>query len=203
MIKDRIALGAHPGRGFAANRLKCRLVLEGAREARIQNIKVSDDRATGRFDLSFDFNSAWYGRSLGGAVLMFKPVMVSRRSALAFEEEERIQPVKIHGTSFNERSVIELPEGFLPSEPPRDTAIKSAFGCYSLRFSLNEGSLEYTRALALRPAILPAAEYAKVREFFSAIATAEQQAVVYERAAPPAAEIPALPGRATGKTEKL
>ena len=52
-----------------------RWVIEGTREARIENVRVADDDSTGMFGLLLDFKSAWYGRSLGGSVLMFKPVM--------------------------------------------------------------------------------------------------------------------------------
>ena len=149
--------------------------------ARISRLESKDEFERAEFRLSVDFATRTYGKPMRNVLLVFKPVLLTRRDSLALKKETRTQPVVLEARVFEEQTEIELPEGFRVDEKIEPVALTGAFGSYSARATVEAGKLLFTRRLELANAIVPAKDYEAVRGFFEKILQTEQTPVVLEK----------------------
>ncbi len=150
--------------------------------ARISHLEAKDEFEQGRFSLTTTFAASAYGKQLRDVLLVFKPVVVGRRSSVTLKKGTRHAPVQIEASSFSDHSRIELPPEFGIDELPRPVDLKAAFGEYRARVEAADGKeLIVERSLQLTAATMPAGEYESVRAFFEKILEAEQMPVVLRR----------------------
>lgn len=153
--------------------------MPGARARRIEPV---DDFATAALDVEVEFEAPGHGRLMRDALIVFKPVLVSRRGSALLRPGERKSPVVFDAYSLSETTEFELPEGFRVDEMVEPVEVESQFGWYSARGRLGEeGRLIFERTLKLLPVVVPASEYAEVRAFYERIIKAEQSPVVLAR----------------------
>jgi hypothetical protein len=155
-----------------------RWVTRGVQGAIVSRIEPSDNRAEGRFSLDIIFTSASYGQLMQGRLLVFRPAIVSRRETLFLTDSARKYPVVLESHAYTETVSIKLPAGFEVDEMPDATKLETSFGSYSTSYVVKDGQLQFTRALVVQGATIPAADYQKVRSFYDRIRAAEQAPVV-------------------------
>jgi transglutaminase-like putative cysteine protease len=155
-----------------------RWIARGASGASISKVEPADNSAEGRFALDVDFTAARYGQVMQDRLLVFKPAIVSRRDSLLLTESSRQHPVVLESHAYNETVKVKLPEGFVVDELPDAVRLDTPFGTYATTYVVKDGQLHFTRSLVLRGAIIPVAEYAKVRSFFERMRAAEETPVV-------------------------
>ena len=61
---------------------------------------------------------------------------------------------------------------------PDSAKLDAPFGTYRLSYAVNGGTLLFTRSLEVKATTVPAAEYARVRDFFGQVLGSEQSPVV-------------------------
>lgn len=160
-----------------ANRIE-RWIAHGANSASVTNLKHQDNTSAHRFDLSADFTAASYAQSMQGRLLVFKPVVLSRRSFIDLSAPQRRHPVMLDSNSFVETTRIKLPVGFAVDELPDAVKLETAFGSYQISYEVKGDTLIGTRRFSTRAAMLPASEYNAVRNFYGRILAAEQAPAV-------------------------
>jgi len=156
-------------------------VTSGATGAKVTKVEPTDDNAVGRFALDVEFNAANYGQLMQDRLLIFKPVIVSRRERVFLTEKARKHPVVLDSYSYTETVKVKLPAGFDVDELPDPVKLDAPFGTYAATYAVKDGQLQFTRTLVQHAATIPVEQYATVRSFFEHIRAAEQAPVVLAR----------------------
>jgi hypothetical protein len=153
-------------------------ITRGANGARVSKVEPADHLADGRFALDVNFTAEAYGQLMQGRLLVFKPAIVSRRESLFLTAAARQQPVVLQPHAYTEDVTVRLPNGFDVDELPDAVKLEASFGSYATSYVVKDGQLHFKRALIVRRATIPVADYSKVRGFYERIRAAEQSPVV-------------------------
>ena len=146
--------------------------------ARVNRVDPRDDRVAGRFNLDVDFYAHGYGQVMQDRLLVFKPVIVSRRESLPLTGSKRSNPVVLEAVAYSETVRVRLPAGFDVDEMPDPVKLEAPFGSYSATCEVKDGQLLFNRKLVQRAGTIPVDQYITVRTFFEKIRAAEQTPVV-------------------------
>ena len=114
-------------------------------------------------------------------LLIFKPVVVSRREGTSLTATERKHPVVLPANSYSETVTVQLPSGFAVDELPDAVKLETPFGSYNTSYEVKNGELIFKRKLSQHSATIPASEYSSVKKFFESIRAAENAPVVLAR----------------------
>jgi hypothetical protein len=155
-------------------------ITNGANAASVSKVEASDNIGEGRFGLEVDFRALAYGQTQG-RLLVFNPAVVSRREYAFLSNAARRHPVVLEGHAYLETVRVNLPAEFEVDELPDALKLDTPFGSYSTSYVVKDRQLRFTRALVVRQATIPVADYSKVRGFFERIRSAEQSPVVLVR----------------------
>lgn len=155
--------------------------MPGVRVSRVEPMDVFD---RGEFKLTAEFTARSYGKPMHDALLVFKPILLSRRESLALKKGGRKQPVVLDAMVFEEETEIELPAGFRVDEKIEPVTLAGAFGSYAAQAAVDAAKLRFTRRLELNNARVPVEDYEAVRAFFEKILQTEQTPVVLSKLQP-------------------
>lgn len=150
----------------------------GATGAVLEDLKATDGMNESAFDIDVNFSVARYAQLMRGNLLVFKPVIVSRRNFTYLTDNKRITPVEIGSSSMSETASFVLPEGFVVDEIPPASSLETSFGKYTSGCEVKANKLLCTRGLTLNRTILPVDKYSIAKDFFTKIRDAEQVPVV-------------------------
>ncbi len=153
----------------------------GATGAQLVDIKTDDRRADSSFDLDVNFVASRYGQLMQNRLLVFKPVIVSRRNGLFLTEEKRKHPVMLFSQSMKETAIFNLPKGFVVDEMPDAVNLETDFGKYTTSYEVKEDKLYFTRSLVTKRMTIPVDKYKSVKDFYAKVRDAEQSPVVLLR----------------------
>jgi len=146
--------------------------------AHVSKISPSDYPLDNRFTLGVEFTAANYAQILQTRLLIFKPVLVSRRESLFLTEPSRKYPVVLGPQAYTETVRIKLPAGFEVDELPESLKLDEHFGRYASTYEVKDGCLIFTRKFEMRAITIPVEQYKAVFSFFERIRTAEHTPVV-------------------------
>ena len=155
-----------------------RWLTAGATSARLNKMEPADHSVDGRFSLNVEFSAAAYGQLMQGRLLVFKPVVVSRREGLALTAATRKHPVVLKNNAYSETVTVQLPTGFTVDEVPDPVKIQTPFGSYATSYEVKGNELVFKRQLSQQATTIAAADYETVRKFFESIRAAENAPVV-------------------------
>ncbi len=150
--------------------------------AQTTRVESADFWAENRFTMATDFASSKYGKLMRDELIVFKPILVARRGAVALRKGPRTQPVLLRPSRYTERTEITLPPGCTVEESVRPVALTTAFGSYQAACTTEGGKLIFQRSLDLQAAELSVSDFEAVRGFFEKIIQTEQTPVVLRRA---------------------
>lgn len=74
---------------------------------------------------------------------------------------------------------VKLPAGFKLDELPPSGKLESPYGTLQASWAVRDGEIVMEQTLEVRDVLAPAAEYAKVREFFERVMGAQSAPVVF------------------------
>jgi hypothetical protein len=147
----------------------------GAAITKVDPVQKADDD---NFTLRAEFLGPHYAQLMQNRLMVFKPVIVDRRTEFSFSATSRKYPVVISSRQATDIVRVELPEGFKVDELPAAVRIETSFGNYSSSFEVTNRLLIFTRNVSMRPTVIPADRYSEVRSFFQRVSAAEQAPVV-------------------------
>jgi hypothetical protein len=150
----------------------------GATGAQLIDLTPTDKAAESVFDLDVDFRAPSYGQLMQNKLLVFKPVIVGRRFGVYLTDPKRANPIEIDSQAMKESIEFNLPPGFGVDETPDPINLDTPFGKYSTNYEVKGNKLIFTRSLVMNRALVPAENYASVKDFFTKIRSAEQSPVV-------------------------
>jgi hypothetical protein len=172
-VDERRALNGEAG---AFTRRIEQWLASGIRAARTTAIEPSD--GDDRLSLKMRFSSPSYGQVMQGRLLVFCPALLSRRDFVALNEAVRQTPIRVRASEFTEIARVALPAGFAVDDLPPAVTLDAPFGSYRFAIETHADHLIVRRQLTTARALVPAAEYKAVRQFFEKVAAAEQSRVV-------------------------
>lgn len=149
--------------------------------ARLNKMEPSDNGADGRFSLSLEFTAKTYGQLMQDRLLVFKPVVVARRQALALTASKRKHPVVLQANSYSETVHVTLPASFEVDELPDPVKLETAFGSYITSYEVKNNELIFKRQFSQQAMTIAVSDYEMVRRFFENIRVAENAPVVLVR----------------------
>ncbi len=150
----------------------------GSTGARLVDLQSADRHIDAAFDLDIEFSAPRYGQLMQDRLLIFKPVIVGRRNAVALTQNKRLNPIELDSSMMNETVVFSLPAGFEVDELPDAITLDSPFGSYKTSFEMKDGKLYFSRSYQVKRSMIPAADYDQVKKFYAKMLDAEQSAVV-------------------------
>ena len=158
-----------------------RWLTSGATSAKINKMEPADNVADGGFTLNVEFSANQYAQLMQDRLLVFKPVVVSRREGLVLTAATRKHPVVLHANAYSETVQVKLPAGFTVDEVPDPVKLETAFGTYVTTYEVKNNQLVFKRQLSQQATTIAPADYEKVRKFFESIRAAENAPVVLAR----------------------
>jgi hypothetical protein len=158
-----------------------RWLTSGATSAKLNKMEPLDDAADGKFTLDVEFSANQYAQLMQDRLLVFKPVVVSRREDLALTAPTRKQPVVLRANAYSETVNVKLPPGFAVDEVPDAVKLETSFGSYVTSYEVKNNQLVFKRQLSQQATTIAPADYEKVRKFYESIRAAENAPVVLAR----------------------
>ena len=155
-----------------------RWLTSGATSARLSKMEPSDNTAEGQFTLNVEFSAENYGQLMQDRLMVFKPVVVSRREGLSLTAPTRKHPVVLGNNAYSETVKVQLPVGFTVDELPDPVKIQTPFGSYVTSYEVKGTELVFKRQLSQTATTIAPADYEMVRKFFESIRAAENAPVV-------------------------
>ena len=98
-----------------------------------------------------------------------------------FTSKQRTGPIRLDADLRRESIEIAIPDGFKLDELPQPARIESPYGALQASWVLENGKLVMQETFEIRESMVPASEYAQVRDFFELVAGAHNAAVVLVR----------------------
>lgn len=144
----------------------------------IKTFAPTDWAAEGRLELAVELGSDQFGQLMQGRLLVFKPGAIVSGGYYLFPAKERKLPVKLPAGVRKDSVTIKLPAGFKIDEMPEPVQLRSPYGAFQTRWSAKDGEVSFEQSLEVKDTLAPASDYARLREFFDAIAANQQAPVV-------------------------
>ncbi len=117
-------------------------------------------------------------------IIYFNPFTIDRIESNPFRLEERQYPVDfIYPTKRTYSIKVELPEGYIVEELPRDSRVNlpQRGGSFSCRYKKSDSSIELTVEIDLRKAIYLSEEYKTLKEFYAKIVEEQARQIVLKK----------------------
>ena len=156
-------------------------IASGATGAVTSKIQPQDFLLQGRFVVSADFAAPAYAQMKAGRLLVFRPAILGRREVVFLTEPTRTLPILLNASVWKDVERIKLPQNFKVDEMPDPEKLLAPFGSYTVSCEMKEGELVFTRTMEIHSALIPAAQYSAVREFYEHVQMSDRSPVVLER----------------------
>ncbi len=96
---------------------------------------------------------------------------------------QRHLPVKLSPIVQRDEVRLELPVNFTVAETPAPASLETEYGSFQSQIEIKDRHLIYQRTFEIRPQIVPAADYAKLRKFFADAARADKATLMLKTTA--------------------
>jgi hypothetical protein len=131
-----------------------------------------------RLSLKVDLSAERFGQSMQGRLFVVRPGLLTSGGDYLFQSKKRTAPIKLLADLRQDSIRIKLPAGFRTDELPDPVKLESPYGRLEASWTVHEGEVIMTQTLEIRDRLVPAAEYAQIREFFDRVAGAATAPVV-------------------------
>ena len=114
-------------------------------------------------------------------LFVVRPGLLASGGEYVFTSKQRTGPIRLDADLRRESIEIAIPDGFKLDELPQPARIESPYGALQASWVLENGKLVMQETFEIRESMVPASEYAQVRDFFELVAGAHNPAVVLVR----------------------
>lgn len=144
----------------------------------IGRMEPNDRMDEGRLDLQLDFTVRQFGQMMQERLLVVTPGALASSAGYALPAKERKLPVSLEADRYQDTATLTVPMQFRIDEIPDPVRIESSYGAYSADWKARGNVVEFRQALEVKPMLVPASDYSKVREFFRKVDSARTSAVI-------------------------
>lgn len=156
-----------------------RLVAARLKGAVLENVEPKNGLQS--FDVRMQLKASGYARSMQGRLMMVRPFPLPVEGLPDVARQKRTQPIVLDAASFREEVELQVPPGYEIDELPGSGEVVCAYGKYSFQLMVDGSKIKARRQLELPSAVVPAQDYAKIREFVGKIGGSEHNPVVFTR----------------------
>lgn len=117
-----------------------------------------------------------------GALMFFRPHVMIRWKQNPFTDDQMGEAIAFtHPFSEIDTLSIALPPSYVVDDLPEETDMDTGFGSYRTRYTVQDGTLIYTRHLAIRHREIPRESYADWKAFFGTVVNSDKAMVVLKQ----------------------
>jgi hypothetical protein len=158
-------------RGFAGR-------LAGATLSRATTEAHPDEE---RLSVSLDLAVERFAQIMQGRLFVVRPGVLSAEGDYIFPAKQRSSPIKLESSLRHDSIRIKLPLGFKLDALPQSGQIRSPYGNIQVNWTVRECEIFMDETTEIQDSLVPASDYAKVRDFFAGIAGAQNAPIVLVR----------------------
>lgn len=148
----------------------------------LNSITPADSPESGQLRFDFALASPRFGNILQNRLFIFNPGQILGSTGIVLPATKaRAWPVELRAQVQRDQLTLKVPEEFAWDEVPDPVRLESPYGVFSSEWKTSKGELIVEQSLEVRDVTVPAAEFARVREFFDRVAGARQASVVMLR----------------------
>jgi transglutaminase-like putative cysteine protease len=147
----------------------------------IDRLEPADRMEEGRLDLRLDLTVRQFGQLMQGHLLVVTPGALASSSGYGFHTKERKLPVRLEASQREEAVKLSVPSQFRIDELPDPVELEGPYGTYKATWKAQGGIVEFQQSVEVKPLLVPASDYVKVKAFFERIDSARGSAVVLVR----------------------
>ena len=147
----------------------------------LDRIEPTDRMAGDEFQVSLDATVKQFAHVLQGRLLVVTPGDLARGEPYRFPAKPRTAPIRLTAALFHDSVTVAVPPQFKVDELPDPVRATSGYGSYSAKWSEEGGKIVFQQTLEVKDITAPAAEYAKIRQFFDRSAEWRNSQVVLVR----------------------
>jgi hypothetical protein len=152
-----------------------RWVGRGVPGAATSALVVADE--DGAFTLKGNFKTVAYAQQPQPTMLIFRAAPL-RHDVVRLTEKTRKHPVVLDADALTETVRVSIPAGYRVDELPPPVSLKSPFGTFEAKWSLNGGTVTFQRKVEVQAQSVPAAKYGELRKFLDVVGGAPESPVV-------------------------
>jgi hypothetical protein len=145
------------------------------------NALTSADLPDGALQVTAEFSTPSYAKSMRGKLLVVTPRVLPGRNRVYLGDRPRKYPVVLDSEAFEEQLRMKLPDGFAVEEIPRPSQGEAAFGSHSSSCAVEGGYLSCRRRVNVSATVIPVERYGEVRDFFAWVNSEGSEPVVLSR----------------------
>jgi hypothetical protein len=138
---------------------------------------VEAQEGSGEFVLKARFTSQRFAQRPQARMLIFKAALISHGD-LRLTEKKRTYPIVVDADALSETVRIRVPAEFKVDELPEKVHIQSPFGKYQAEWAAEAGAIVFTRTFEMDAQVVPASQYAELRQFLDAVTGSAESPVV-------------------------
>ena len=146
----------------------------------LHSVLPADRPADHVLGVKLEFDALKFSQTQGRLVLV-KPGLLMPGSRYVFTSDKRTLPVRLFAERRIDRVTMTVPESLQPDDVPDPIELRSRYGLYKASYTIKDGKVVVEQRLEVNDAIVPAAEYAALRDFFTQVSGYEHSAVVLTR----------------------
>jgi len=144
----------------------------------LNQFDVTDHLAEDRFDMKMDVSVRQFGQILQNRLLMVSPGALGRRHGYEFPSKPRQFPIELRAEAYHDSVSLEVPAQFKVDELPDPVRLAGPYGSYSAEWKADGSRVRFEQSLEVNDTMAPATDYAKVRQFFEKVESAQNSSVV-------------------------
>ncbi len=154
----------------------------GTREAKVSNVKVTEQAGENVVVLELDFEAPYYARRLGDSKLIIRPIFLARRAWVPPTKEERTTDFQFGPWSLEETINVEFPVGYIVESIRDSFSEETDFYSYSLAAEHSDNTLNVRRSRVSRNMRVSKHQYPRIVSFFENMTRMESAPVVVGQA---------------------
>jgi hypothetical protein len=142
---------------------------------------VAEGSDDSRLAVKIDLTAERFGQVMQDRLLIVRPGTLSSGGDYYFTSRKRSSPVKLEADLRHDSIKVKLPDGFKLDELPAPAKVESPYGSIQAMWAVREGEVVMEQTLEIRDMVVPASDFAQVRDFFDKVAGVEGAPVVLTR----------------------
>ncbi|WP_404420363.1 DUF3857 domain-containing protein [Nibricoccus sp. IMCC34717] len=162
---------------------------ERYQSAALANAKRADSPEDGRYTLEFSATLPQYLQFLPGGKVIARFDLFAKQNFPVLSEATRKDPVYLEPLSISDSLTIDLQGLYDVLELPKNADLNSPYGTFRQVVAKTDSGLVVTREYEQKRCLVPPADYAKLKQFLSAVFKADRTSAVL--AVKPVAPVPA------------
>ncbi|MEQ1884181.1 MAG: DUF3857 domain-containing protein [Bryobacteraceae bacterium] len=144
----------------------------------LKTLSTDGPAGSDRLSMKAELSAERFGQAMQGRLFVVRPGLLTSGGEYSFRTRQRTAPIKLEADLRHDTITIQLPKGFKLDEIPRSGKLDGDYGTLDVNWTVKDDVVTMEQTLEIHETVAPAADYAKVREFFDRVNGAQGAPVV-------------------------